>query len=59
MKNQRQEPQRPDERQNSAAAAPEKAPWHEPKLTFVEPELKKQGDMTKLTGQGFFGTVVP
>jgi hypothetical protein len=36
-----------------------KAPWCEPKLAFVEPELKKQGEMTELTGQGFFGTFTP
>ena len=33
--------------------------FKEPKLTFVEPKLTKQGDATKITGQGFFGTFSP
>lgn len=34
----------------------------EPKLTFIEPKLTKQGDATKITQQiqpGFFGTFTP
>ncbi|CAG0942888.1 hypothetical protein BROC_02053 [Candidatus Brocadiaceae bacterium] len=33
----------------------------EPKLTFIEPKLTKDGDATKITGNGnvFFGTFVP
>jgi len=33
--------------------------FKEPKLTFVEPKLTKQGDATKITGQPFFQTFVP
>jgi len=33
--------------------------FEEPKLSFIEPKLTKQGDATKITkqqGNGFFGT---
>jgi hypothetical protein len=34
-----------------------KKTFTEPKLRFIKPELKKHGDLTKLTGcHGFFGT---
>ncbi len=33
--------------------------WQEPRVTFVEPELVKQGEMKQITTQGFFGTFVP
>lgn len=36
-----------------------KRPFEEPKLKFIEPELVKHGDATKLTKQGFFGTFNP
>ena len=39
------------------AAAGEKE-WHEPKLTFVESKLTKQGDFVEITGQ-FFGAFSP
>ena len=32
--------------------------WEEPKLTFVEPKLTKQGDFVEITGQ-FFGAFSP
>jgi len=32
--------------------------FKEPKLTFVEPKLTKQGDATKITGQ-FFSSFSP
>jgi hypothetical protein len=55
------EPKKPEHRRATPEppAAPLKAPWCEPKLAFVEPELRKQGEMTELTGQGFFGTFIP
>jgi len=35
-------------------------PYEEPKLTFIEPKLTKQGDATKITKQGgFFGSFTP
>lgn len=34
-------------------------PWHEPKLTFVEPQLTVHGDLQTVTGQGFFGGFTP
>ena len=37
----------------------DKKAFKEPKLTFVEPKLTKQGDATKITGQGpFFQTFI-
>jgi hypothetical protein len=41
----------------SPAAAGEKE-WQEPKLTFVEPKLTRQGDFVEITGQ-FFGAFSP
>jgi len=35
-----------------------KTVWTEPKLTFVEPTLTKEGEMKELTA-GFIGTFVP
>lgn len=40
------------------APAPEKQPWQEPKLVFVEPKLTPHGELHKVTG-GFFGTFTP
>ena len=37
----------------------DKKAFKEPKLTFIEPKLTKQGDATKITGQPFFQTFVP
>ena len=37
----------------------DKKAFKEPKLTFVEPKLTKQGDATKITGGGFFGSFTP
>ena len=37
----------------------DKQPWHEPKLTFVEPTLTVHGDLTQVTGQGYFGGFTP
>lgn len=47
-----------------AVASPTKAPWHEPKLTFVEPKLTTHGALQKITAQQngpgpFFGTFTP
>ena len=38
-----------------------KKPFDEPKLTFIEPELVRHGDASKITKvePGFFGTFVP
>ncbi len=36
----------------------EKKPFNEPKLKFIEPQLIKQGDATKITA-GFFGSFYP
>jgi len=36
-----------------------KKPFSEPKLAFIEPELTKHGDATKITQNGYFGTFTP
>ena len=33
--------------------SPEKKPWQEPKLAFIEPKLTKHGKLKEVTG--FFG----
>ncbi len=43
----------------SEVAGAAKPPFEEPKLTFIEPQLVKHGDATKITKNGFFGTFVP
>ena len=50
-----------DQGQSEASAGEDQAkkPFTEPKLRFIEPELVKHGDATKLTKQGFFGTFTP
>ena len=42
----------------SAAPAADKAPWQEPKLTFIEPKLTKHGKLEEVTA-GFFGGFTP
>jgi hypothetical protein len=39
--------------------SPDKKPWQEPKLAYVEPKLTKQGKLEEVTGQGFFGGFSP
>jgi hypothetical protein len=48
-----------EEQDATVAPPPDKQPWQEPKLAFVEPKLTKHGELTAVTGQGFFGTFVP
>ncbi|MCB0212139.1 MAG: hypothetical protein KDJ52_22540 [Anaerolineae bacterium] len=40
------------------AQASEKQPFVEPKLSFIEPKLVKQGKLENVTA-GFFGTFYP
>jgi hypothetical protein len=42
-----------------APSAPGKAPWQEPKLTFVEPTLTPHGTVQEVTGQPFFRQFSP
>jgi hypothetical protein len=42
-----------------APSAPGKAPWQEPKLTFVEPKLTPHGTLQEVTGQSFFRQFSP
>ena len=45
---------------SDASAHPEKKPFVEPKLRFVEPKLTKHGDVNDVThGNGFLGTFTP
>ena len=46
--------------QTPTEPSPEKQPWEEPKLTFVEPKLTAHGALEDVTAQnGFFGTFDP
>jgi hypothetical protein len=51
----------PPERAHAGeGASPDKKPWQEPKLTFVEPKLTKHGKLEELTqANGFFGQFSP
>jgi hypothetical protein len=50
--------QQPEEDRPVVATPPTKAPWHEPKLVFVEPKLTPHGELKYVTGSNF-GTVIP
>jgi hypothetical protein len=45
----------------AAASGPDKQPWQEPKLTFVEPTLRRLGTVQVVTGadEGFFTSFNP
>jgi hypothetical protein len=45
----------------ATAAGPAKQPWQEPKLTFVEPTLRRLGTVQAVTGdnEGFFTSFNP
>jgi hypothetical protein len=48
------------EPQSASASSPDKQPWQEPKVAFVEPKLTAHGTLTEVTAQGgFFGTFTP
>jgi hypothetical protein len=47
----------PEERGTAAAPTPDKQPWQEPKLAFVEPKLTEHGALQEVTG--FFGGFTP
>jgi hypothetical protein len=49
-------PEHPDPERPSDPQPVEKR-WEEPKLTFVEPKLTRQGELTDITG--FLGTFSP
>lgn len=52
--------QQPEENRPAVAAPPTKAPWHEPKLVFVEPKLTPHGALQQVTAAGpFFSTFTP
>ena len=48
----------PEESGTAAAPAPDKQPWQEPKLAFVEPRLTKHGTLQEVTA-AFFGGFTP
>jgi hypothetical protein len=50
--------QQPEEDRSGVASPPTAAPWHEPKLRFVEPKLTPHGELQHVTG-GFFGSFTP
>jgi len=43
---------------STVSPASGKAPWQEPKLTFIEPKLTKHGKLEEVTA-GFFGGFTP
>ncbi|HEY7496231.1 MAG TPA: hypothetical protein VIH59_34650 [Candidatus Tectomicrobia bacterium] len=50
----------PEEHGTAAAPAPDKQPWQEPKLAFVEPRLTRHGGLQEVTGaEPFFGGFTP
>ena len=51
--------QQPEEDRPAVASPPARAPWHEPKLVFVEPKLTPHGELKHVTGAPFFGTFTP
>ena len=48
-----------EQSEQTTSALPGKQAWVKPQVTFVQPQLTKQGTLTKLTGQGFFGAFSP
>jgi hypothetical protein len=45
--------------EETTSASSGKQVWVKPQVAFVQPKLTKQGALTKLTGQGFFGAFSP
>ena len=53
-------PHQQEEPESAGVPSPDKQPWQEPKVAFVEPKLTPHGTLTEVTGQGgFFGTFTP
>jgi hypothetical protein len=52
-------PHAPEAPPSVATSASGKAPWQEPKLTFVEPTLTPHGTVQEVTGQSFFRQFSP
>jgi hypothetical protein len=52
-------PHTPETQPSVAPSTPGKAPWQEPKLTFVEPTLTPHGTLQEVTGQPFMRTFSP
>ena len=50
--------QQPEDDCPAVALPPTTAPWHEPKLTFVEPKLTPHGELKHVTG-AFFSSFTP
>lgn len=45
--------------EHGLSASHTRKPFAEPKLTFIEPKLTRHGDVTRITGNGFFSAFVP
>jgi hypothetical protein len=52
-------PHAPETPPSVAPSAAGKAPWQEPKLTFVEPKLTPHGTVQEVTGAPFFRQFSP
>jgi hypothetical protein len=61
MKEEKEESGEKRESTANPGSPPDKKPWEEPKLDFVEPKLTKHGSLEKLTRMpnGFFGGFSP
>ena len=63
MEEDRKESGEKPETTGAPGSTPDKKPWEEPRLDFVEPKLTKHGSLEKLTrmpnGDGFFGGFSP
>ena len=46
-------------KEQTETTEPGKQAWVKPQATFVPPQLTKQGTVTKVTGQSFFGAFSP
>jgi hypothetical protein len=51
----------PEGHDTAATPVPDKQPWQEPKLAFVEPKVTKHGALQRVTGseRPFFGGFTP
>lgn len=50
--------QEQEESGSASSPSPDKKPWQEPKLAFVEPKLTKHGELERVTS-GFFCVFEP
>jgi hypothetical protein len=54
-----QQPVLPPQEAEEPQSSPDKQPWQEPKLTFVEPKLTNHGTLAEITGTPPLGGFTP